>query len=94
MGRTPREQPSRLAEKLTYIRKALNLSQDEMVWHLGLESRLARNEISKYERGLRTPSLLTLLKYAKVSGLIVDDLIDDGIDLPKELPVKSKRRKT
>lgn len=91
MGRIPREQPARLAEKLTYIRKAMNLSQDEMVRLLGLEDRLAREEISKYERGLRTPSLLTLLKYARATGLIVDSLIDDKIDLPEELPVNRKR---
>lgn len=86
MGRIPREQPSRLTEKLIYIRKTMNLSQDEMVRRLGLEDRLLREEISKYERGLRTPSLLTLLKYARAAGLIVDDLIDDEVDLPKELP--------
>jgi transcriptional regulator with XRE-family HTH domain len=91
MGRIPREQPALLAGKLTYIRKAMNLSQDEMVRLLGLEDRLAREEISKYERGLRTPSLLTLLKYARAAGLIVDSLIDDEIDLPKELPVNRKR---
>ena len=86
MGRIPREQPSRLTEKLIYVRKAMKLSQDEMVRRLGLEARLSREEISKYERGLRTPSLLTLLKYARAAGLIVDDLIDDEIDLPKKLP--------
>lgn len=86
MGRIPREQPSRLTEKLIYVRKAMDLSQDEMVRRLGLEDRLSREEISKYERGLRTPSLLTLLKYARAAGLIVDDLIDDEIDLPKRLP--------
>ena len=92
MGRIPREQPARLAEKLTYIRKALNLSQDGIIRRLGLEDKLAREEISKYERGRRTPSLLTLLEYARAAGLIVDDLIDDEIDLPKELPT-SRRRK-
>lgn len=88
MGRAPREQPSRLAEKLTYIRKVLHLSQEEMVRRLSLESQLAREEISKYERGLRTPSLLVLLKYARAVGLIVDDLIDDEIDLPDQLPTR------
>lgn len=94
MGRVPREQPARLAEKLTYLRKAMNLSQDEMVRRLGLEDRLTREEISKYERGLRVPSLLTLLSYARTAGLIVDDLIDDKVDLPEVLPTNSKRRKS
>jgi transcriptional regulator with XRE-family HTH domain len=92
MGRTPREQPARLAAKLTDVRKLLNLSQEDMVRRLGLESQLAREEISKYERGLRTPSLLVLLKYARAAGLIVDDLIDDELDLPDELPVSSGGR--
>jgi transcriptional regulator with XRE-family HTH domain len=88
MGRTPREKPTRLAEKLTCIRRALGLSQDEMVRRLGVEDQLTREEISKYERDLRTPSLLTLLKYARAAGLVVDDLIDDAIDLPNKLPVR------
>jgi transcriptional regulator with XRE-family HTH domain len=90
MGRIPREKPSRLAEKLSHIRKALNLSQDEMVRQLGLQDQLTREEISKYERGLRTPSLLTLLKYARVAGLIVDDVIDDDLNLPDTLQAKVK----
>lgn len=93
MGRTPREQPARLAKKLTHIRKALGLSQDDMVRRLGLENRVERTEISKYERGLRTPSLLALLKYARAAGVSVDDLIDDEVDLPKHLPATGKSRK-
>lgn len=90
MGRVPREKPARLAEKLTHIRKALNISQDDLIRRLGLEHQLTREEVSKYERGLRVPSLLTLLRYVRAVNLTVDDLIDDQIDLPKELP--SQRR--
>lgn len=86
MGHTPREKPARLAEKLISIRKSLNFSQDEMVRRLGLEDQLTREEISKYERGLRVPSLPTLLKYARAAGLIVDEIIDDELDLPAKLP--------
>jgi transcriptional regulator with XRE-family HTH domain len=93
MGRTPREKPARLAEKLGRIRQALNLSQDEMVRWLGLEGQLTREEISKYERGLRVPSLLTLLKYARTAGLIVDDLIDDDLNLPNKLSSSRRRYK-
>lgn len=92
MGRTPREKPARLAEKLMHLRQALNLSQDEMVRRLGLEGQLTREEISKYERGLRVPSLLTLLKYARAAGLIVDDLIDDELDLTNKLSGRKRRR--
>lgn len=90
MGRTPREKPARLAEKLIYIRRLLNLSQDDLIKRLGLEGHLTREEISKYERGLRVPSLLTLLKYARSVGLIVDELVDDEINLPTKLPRRSK----
>jgi len=90
MGRTPREKPARLAAKLVQIRNALKLSQDDMIRRLGLEHQLTREEVSKYERGLRVPSLLTLLKYARTAGLTVDDLIDDESDLPKKLPTSKK----
>jgi transcriptional regulator with XRE-family HTH domain len=93
MGRSPREKPVRLAEKLTYIRKMLTLSQDEMIRRLGLEHHLTREEISKYERGLRVPSLLTLLKYARAANLIVDELIDDELDLPDEIPSRVSRNR-
>lgn len=86
MGRTPRERPARLAAKLVQVRTALNLSQGEMIYRLGLQDNLTREEISKYERGLRVPSLLTLLKYARAVNLSVDYLIDDEMDLPDRLP--------
>jgi transcriptional regulator with XRE-family HTH domain len=60
-----------------------------MIYRLGLQDNLTREEISKYERGLRVPSLLTLLKYARVVNLTVDYLIDDEMDLPDRLPEPS-----
>jgi transcriptional regulator with XRE-family HTH domain len=93
MGRTPREKPSCLTEKLVHIRKALNLSQNDLIRKLGLEGQLTREEISKYEHGLRVPSLLTLLKYARAASLSVDDLIDDKVDLPEKLPRNTKGKK-
>jgi transcriptional regulator with XRE-family HTH domain len=91
MGRTPSEKPSRLAEKLIDIRRILDLSQGEMVRRLGLEYKLTREDVSKYERGLRVPPLLTLLKYAQVAGVNVDTLIDDTVDLPKKLSGRLKK---
>ena len=91
MGRTPREKPECLAKKLAQIRLTLDLSQDGMIRRLGLENQLTREEISKYERGLRIPSLLTLLRYARVSNLVVDYLIDDDLDLPEKLSNRVKK---
>ena len=85
MGRTSREKPARLAEKLTQIRSALDLSQSELLSRLGLTKRLNRDDISKYERGVREPSLPVLLRYARAVGISTDVLIDDELDLPKRL---------
>ena len=82
MGKLSREKPARLAEKLLDIRLRLNLSQNEMVLRLGLTDRLIRSDISKYERGDREPSLLTLLAYGRAYGTTIDVLADDELDLP------------
>jgi transcriptional regulator with XRE-family HTH domain len=91
MGKGKRERPAQLGSKLLEIRRKLTLSQNQMLRHLGLNDKLTREEISAYERGVREPSLLTILKYAQVAGVYVDSLIDDNVDLPEELPTKSKR---
>lgn len=85
MGRYHRKKPARLAEKLLQIRLNLGLSQNEMIKHLGLEDELTQSRISGYELGTREPSLLTLLKYARVAGLSTDILIDDKSDLLNNL---------
>jgi transcriptional regulator with XRE-family HTH domain len=90
MGRVSREKPARLAGKLVQIRNALGLSQDGIISHMGLTERRSRDDISKYERGVREPSLMTLLKYAEAAGVWVDVLINDDLDLPDELPCPPK----
>lgn len=90
MGRTSREKPERLAEKLMHIRLALGLSQSEIVRRMSLEDRLNRDDISKYERGVREPSLIVLLHYARLARVSTDRLIDDRMDLPARLPSKAK----
>jgi transcriptional regulator with XRE-family HTH domain len=92
MGRTSREKPARLGEKLLQIRNALGLSQNEILSRLGLTERLNRDDISKYERGVREPSLPVLLRYARVVGISTDVLIDDDLDLPAKLPARSRHR--
>jgi transcriptional regulator with XRE-family HTH domain len=92
MGRDSREKPERLAEKLVQIRNSLGLSQSEIISRMGLTERLNRDDISKYERGVREPSLLVLLCYARAANVCLDSLVDDEIDLPSRLPSKSKHR--
>jgi transcriptional regulator with XRE-family HTH domain len=86
----PRPKPERLAGKLLQIRNALGLSQTEMLRRLGLEESMKHTRISEYELGIREPSLITLLQYARVAGICVDVLIDDKTDLPTKLPSRPK----
>jgi transcriptional regulator with XRE-family HTH domain len=90
MGVKARQRPERLAEKLLQIRDALGLSQTELLRRLELEDTISYKKISDYERGQREPSLIVLLRYARLSGVCVDALIDDDLDLPAKLPAKSK----
>jgi transcriptional regulator with XRE-family HTH domain len=85
MGRGTREKPSKLGKKLALIRKHLGLSQDGMVRALGLSRKLTRNDISKYERGVREPSLSVLLKYARAANVSVETVIDDGLSMSVDL---------
>jgi transcriptional regulator with XRE-family HTH domain len=90
MGRGTREKPERLGEKLTQIRSALGLSQNEILSRMGLSDRLNRDDISKYERGVREPSVIVMLHYARVAGICLDVLVDDELNLPSKLPNKPK----
>lgn len=92
MGRYSRQKPARLSEKLLHIRRALGLSQNEMIRRLGLEEVITQSRISGYELGTREPSLPTLLMYARIAGVSTDALIDDELDLPKKLTVSSRKK--
>jgi len=85
MGKTARERPNRLAEKLKQIREGLELSQNEMLVRLGLEGKLSRTAISGYELGTSEPTLPTLLKYSRLAGVHMEVLVDDDMDLPERL---------
>lgn len=93
MGRSPRtlrHYPRRLGAKLLQIRMALGLSQNGMLERLGSPEGLLGTSISAYERGLRDPPLVILLKYARIANVAVEALIDDDLDLPEKLPARSK----
>lgn len=86
MGRASRRKPSRIGEKLLQIRTALGLSQDGMLRRLGLAEEYERHYVSGFETGEREPSLPVLLRYSEVSKVWINALIDDDVDLPKEIP--------
>jgi len=79
-------------QKLSQVRRYLGLSQDGLVRVLGLSAKLTRNDISKYERGLREPALNVLLKYARAGKVNVETLIDDDLELPPNIAQEGKRR--
>ncbi|HEX3560231.1 MAG TPA: helix-turn-helix transcriptional regulator [Pyrinomonadaceae bacterium] len=87
MGTSRRAQPKRLAAKLLQIRKSLGITQEQMVKRLGrTKTPVYVGHISGFENGKREPSLLILLQYARVTGVPVEALIDDDLDLPHRLP--------
>jgi len=96
MGKNVRERPARLAEKLLHIRRALGLSQNEMIRHMGLIDEIVQQDISTYELDQREPPLRILLEFAKAAAGGIDGagdyliiLIDDSSELPERLPSPS-----
>ena len=60
----------------------LMLSQKGIPECLGSPEGLLGTSISAYERGLREPPLVILLRYARIANIAVEALIDDDLDLP------------
>ena len=92
MGMNPRARPKRLAEKLRYIRTSLGLTQAELLRRLDVEGLATQSRISEFEAGKRKPSLLILLQYSRLAGVHMEDLVDDGADLPAKLPGRVRYR--
>ena len=86
MGHGKRPRPAKLGMKLRYIReRILNITQAEMAKKLsefGAGQKLHSGYIADYENTKdREPSLLTLLAYSKLSGISVNILIDDELNV-------------
>lgn len=80
MARYRREAPKKLGSKMREIRLRLDMTQEEVAKHLGTDS----GAISRYERGLREPSLLEVLAFSRMSGVGMELLVDDKIKLAKK----------
>ena len=81
MGQGTIKKPTKLSIKLLSIRNQLGFTQGELINALGMESEVSQSQISAFERGTRIPSLLILLKYAKLAQISTDSLLDDEIEL-------------
>lgn len=81
---------ARLAKKLKTIRLKIGLSQSQILERLGFSEHLFRSNISQYERGARVPSPPVLLGYARLANVGVSVLIDDDLDLPENIPSRTK----
>jgi len=86
MGSKSQKKPKNLAPKLLQIRKALGLTQSEMLRRLGTGQSSQTARISEYESGARQPSFLTLLAYGRLAQIHVEILIDDEASFPDKLP--------
>lgn len=83
MGTASRHMPNRLGEKLRLVREKLGIETfEQMVAKLGVrEINLYRSTIFEYEKGKREPPLIVLLRYSELSGVTINDLADDKVDL-------------
>jgi transcriptional regulator with XRE-family HTH domain len=89
--KSKRRKPARLAEKLLQIRVELGLSQGELIRRLGVEDKIERDYISKYERGVLEPTLDVLLAYGRAisvtgRGEFLEVILDDSLELPRRIP--------
>lgn len=85
-----RQRPKRLGKKLRQIRLTLGLSQSEMLKRLNAEDSITYHQISGYEAGNREPPLRILCAYADVANIFLDVLARDNLDLPPELPSRTR----
>lgn len=82
MGRAHRSRPKWLGEKLLLIRTHLGLTQPQLIKLLAVKGeRLYPSSVSLFESGQREPSLLVLLRYARLVGVPMESLVDDKIRL-------------
>ena len=81
MGRSRRNKPVKLSQKLLAIRKRLRMSQTEMA--RALELKVHYSAVSNYELGTREPDLIVVLRYARLAGVPMEMLVDDKLSLPE-----------
>lgn len=82
MGSASRLKPIRLGEKLLSIRRKFDYSLSQIAVALSCEKVIVpRTDISRFEKGQREPSLIVLLRYARLANVPMEILVDDEKDL-------------
>lgn len=86
MGTKKRPVPARLPEKLLKIRRLLDLTQEQLAERVShLPSAPQPGHISRFEQGLREPNLIYLLEISRLSGVPLEVMLDDKLDVPDRL---------
>ncbi len=81
MGRSRRNKPKKLSQKLLAIRQRLNMSQTEMA--RALQLKVHYSAVSNYELGTREPDLIIVLRYSRLAGVPMETIVDDQLSLPE-----------
>lgn len=86
MGSASRIKPKMLGVKLLAIRNHLGYTGIQLAEKLsdGVVT-VQRTDIPRFEKGIREPSLIILLRYARMIKVSTDILIDDELNLPAPL---------
>ena len=90
MGRRARFIPKQLPSKLIQIRKAVGLTQQELLERLDLPDQILQTSISQYEKGKIEPPIFVLLRYAELANVWLEALVRDELNLPEKLPALVK----
>ena len=91
MGSASRVKPKKLAGKLLAIREYLDCTGLQLAEKLSDDQiKVQRTAIPRFEKGIREPSLIILLRYAKLVNISTDNLIDDQRELPERISASKK----
>jgi len=83
VGSSRRKKPAKLGQKLKHIRDQFGYSFTQMAEQLSDKNiKVLRTDVSRFEKGFREPSLVVLLKYAKLGKVTIDFLADDKLKFP------------
>ena len=76
----------KLSEKIVNLRKARNMSKEELAENLGV----SRQAVSRWEVGSVLPNASNILQLSKLFGVSADYLLNDDYKGESPTPVKSK----